>query len=296
MDHSSKHKCWLFAWLLLVSSLSVQCISCINDGLPRSSNSGVPHNGNDTLEDYIIKNIKDAGLKKLVEELKKGEKIDLNQRNAYGELPLELALKEIHSKDIIEFLIGKGADIHLTDELGNTLLMNAVTSLSDYNIDVLKILVDKGAKVNAQNKVGKTALILAVEKNHSKQVDFLVKNKADVNQKDQAGNSALHLAIEHLDRVELVKSLLKSPQIDLLARDKDDDLVFHKIARQKRLHMPDTDFQELVTLLVNKIKSNNLSLTIEQLKNKSGLLPWFWLYGTDEQWLMNYLKKEFSKK
>jgi hypothetical protein len=220
----------------------------------------VPSNSS-SLEDYMIKNIKDAELKKLIEKLKRGEKVDLNQRNTYGELPLELAFKEMYTKEIVGFLIEKGADVHITDELGNTLLMKAVSSSYSNITEVLKVLIDKGADKDVQNKEGKTALMLAASNFLcSEEVDVLVKAGADVNKQDNDGKTALHLAFLKADGYKgIAQNLLKSPQVNLLIKDKEGNLVFHALAN-KRSSITDNSFKNNVILLRNKMINLNLKL------------------------------------
>jgi ankyrin repeat protein len=291
----SKHKYWLLAWLLLMSSVLVQCMSCAKGGTPST-----PSNSSN-LKDYMIKNIKDDELKKLVEKLNKGEKVDLNQRNTYGELPLELAFKEMWREDIVKFLLEKGADVNLIDELGNTPLMNAVSSSSYIGRETIKILLEAGSNKDVQNKEGKTALMLAVIESHKSadEVDLLVKAGADVNKQDQEGKTALHLALETSITESIVKILLKSPQINLLVKDNKGNLVFHELAEMRRVYMSDTAFKQNVSLLINKMKSQGIVITPNQWNNKVGYKPWELLLTrtiiTESDWKdAKWLKKQLT--
>ena len=62
--------------------------------------------------------------------------------------------------DLIQEIIGRGADLDATDSRGRTALMHAVT---ERNAQMVELLLKKGANVNASDNYDKTALTMAVE-------------------------------------------------------------------------------------------------------------------------------------
>jgi ankyrin repeat protein len=275
---------WLL-WYLLISSILIQCNTCSNGD--RSKDEKV------LLTDFTIENIKDDELRKLIERLNKGEELDVNRPTVFGELPLELALKEYNAKEIVKFLLAKGANVNIKGGLGNTPLMMAASGRGYREDEIIYILIKAGAEKDAQNNQGETALMVAVKHSQKERVDVLVKAGVDVNKQDQAGKTALHLAIGSYNRDELVKNLLKSPQLDLLARDHQGNLVFHEIA-EKRQYSFDEETKKIVMILINKIKSKGLNLPLDQWKNKARDTPWdlvraLYNNGKEKEWLEKQL-------
>ncbi len=81
-----------------------------------------------------------------------------------------------HGKiDLVQTLLGEGADVNAANEDGNTALMMAASS---GHIDVARALIDAGANLDAVNSLGDTALHLTV---HSDIVQALVDAGANFN-------------------------------------------------------------------------------------------------------------------
>src|SRR5205814_1328248 len=112
-------------------------------------------------------------------------------------------------------LIQKGADIGLTDNEGNSLLMRAATMRQK---DLVALLIDKGADVNAKNNGGETALArLANYGSYSSSTNnsgvteiakLLLDKGADVNGKMPSGHTVLDVAARYRnnDIVDLLKA------------------------------------------------------------------------------------------
>jgi uncharacterized protein len=100
--------------------------------------------------------------------------------------------------EVVQLLLGRGADVQAKNVRGSTALMMAGT------LPVAKLLLDKGADANAKDDQGQTALMLAKDVAIAK---LLLGKGADVNAKDQGGESALLRAAAGGNR-DMVKLLL----------------------------------------------------------------------------------------
>ncbi len=269
---------FLLAWLMILGAMLIQCNGCL--GLQEKDPPP------DNIGEDIIKSIKNDELKKLVEKLNKGEKIDLNQPTANGELPLVWAFEELESRQIVQFLIKHGAQVNIQDAFGNTPLMKAAATL--YNSQIINLLIEAGADKDAQNKEGRTALMLAA-KHNSHLVAALIQAGVAVNKSDQEGKTALHWAVIAPERNAILECLLKSPSINLLARDKQDNLVFHSLAEEDKYTAGDR-FKKSVDMLVSKMQERGISLGASTWSNKHNQAPWDILQDSNMQsWLQTKL-------
>ncbi|MDQ7827116.1 MAG: ankyrin repeat domain-containing protein [Candidatus Eremiobacteraeota bacterium] len=97
------------------------------------------------------------GRKDLLEYLlEKGAQVD--ERNEFGYTPLHVAAM-CGQTDLARFLIGKKAQVKATDpDMGSTPLHEAVRNCHS---DLIELLIQKGADINAKNKNGETPLRIA---------------------------------------------------------------------------------------------------------------------------------------
>jgi hypothetical protein len=103
---------------------------------------------------------------------------------------------ESADEDIIEFLLGKGANINAKeDKSGFTALHHAVR-LGKQN--AVELLIAKGADINAKDdESGFTALHHAVRLGNRDTVETLIARDADINAKDKQGHTPLYIAANH---------------------------------------------------------------------------------------------------
>ena len=108
---------------------------------------------------------------------------DINARNNDGKSGLMSAAAFGH-REIVQFLIDKGADISLKDNDGSTAFHFAAEG---GHIDILTDLLTQGALIDARNDNGHTPLMKAASEGRTTAVDFLIGKKADVNIRDFKG-------------------------------------------------------------------------------------------------------------
>ena len=119
----------------------------------------------------------------------------------YGEPCLSLAAQSDHSNTqiIAVMLLARGVDVNERDAYGQTPLMVAVTSGVDSA--VIKLLLDCGANISARDPGGETALFKSIQNYDSDKPDnlpvvtLLLNAGADVNAKGVSGDSALYYSV-----------------------------------------------------------------------------------------------------
>ena len=144
---------------------------------------------------------------------------DVNAKDIDGNTPLMSAAANNASKDVVELLIAKGADVNAKDNDGWTPLIWAARHNT---LEVVESLIAKGADVNATtNKQGWTPLMLVVGYDTSEEevkevVESLIAKGADVNAKDIDGNTPLMLAKKYKaskDVIELLEKEQDKPSV-----------------------------------------------------------------------------------
>lgn len=120
-----------------------------------------------------------------------GGAIDINCRDTAGRTAL-LEAAWNGSADIVEYLLGRGADPNAADRSGFTPLMRAAEGGHGA---IAAALLAKGARVDCRGRVrGTTALMLAAENGHLELITQLLGSGAPVNDTDQYEETALSLA------------------------------------------------------------------------------------------------------
>ena len=93
--------------------------------------------------------------------------------------------------DVVDKLLTAGANVNVTNKLGNTPLHGAVIMSSS---SIADRLLAAGANINAVNKDGNTPLHIALRKKNISLVETLLAAKADINVANNEGDTPLHIA------------------------------------------------------------------------------------------------------
>ncbi len=133
-----------------------------------------------------------------------GEGANIHIMDKYGKTPLHIACQQ-GNINIIKRLLEYGANINFGTDLSETPLHSAI--LSDDNIDkkmeVVTTLLDSGADINALDSKGQTPLNIAVINQYDEELKseilYLIEKGADVNIGDKKGNTPLHYAINFMN-------------------------------------------------------------------------------------------------
>jgi ankyrin repeat protein len=158
---------------------------------------------------------RDGDLERVRELIEAGEDIE---QTTSGMTALQIAVRNgfrgTGQAAVVELLISRGARIDATDEIGRTLLVDALTN----GAAVVEALLDAGIDVNAKDNLGRTALSYAVSGKDDEVFDLLLQYGADATLLSDGGSVVMQSAISnrHLDR--LVKLLDSGVDVNAIDR------------------------------------------------------------------------------
>lgn len=153
----------------------------------------------------FLKAVKDRDGDKATKLVEKPGSTVINSRDVNsGENALHIVVARRDST-WLNFLLGKGANPNLTDNDGNTPLMDAVQVRFE---DAVRLLLARGAQVDKTNDNGETPLIRAVQLRDVAMVRLLASNGANIDKRDSiAGMSAKDYAQRDSRTPGLVEAL-----------------------------------------------------------------------------------------
>jgi L-ascorbate metabolism protein UlaG (beta-lactamase superfamily) len=138
----------------------------------------------------IHKAAKDGDFETVKKLLQKDPKL-LDSGNRLQQTPLLMASFTGH-KEIVQFLIDKGAKVNHQDSFGATPLHMAVLGGQK---DIVELLISKGADINIKSGNGKIPLQMAFEKDNPEIIDIFVKQGLALDSSiNQYGRTLLHEA------------------------------------------------------------------------------------------------------
>ena len=121
-----------------------------------------------------------------------GHGADVNGKGRNGETPFHLLVKRKGPPEIVQFLLSKGADISLRDDYGATPFD---TACFIGQIEIVNLMLSKTPDLRATDKDGSTALHYAALGGHESVVERLLEKGAEVRApKTNGGDTPLHLA------------------------------------------------------------------------------------------------------
>ena len=108
--------------------------------------------------------------------------------------------------EVVEFLVGIGADVNMETDFESTALTLAA---KNGNVNIISLLLEKQIHIEKDDVLGNTALIYAAENGHAEAVRLLLDNKANIHAKaSYRGMMPLMLASEN-GHVDVVKVLIE---------------------------------------------------------------------------------------
>ncbi len=162
----------------------------------------------------------------------------LNAKDVQGNTPLTIAANFGH-KDVVEFLIARGANLNSTNTYKYTPLHYSILRR---HIDITEMLIKAGADPNVPNVWGYTPLHTCAGRDLLKEAVLLIKNKATVDSKNEVGETPLFSAVEfgHKDMI----LLLIEHGADINARD--------NVGRTTVFATADNNSSEILKLLIDQ--------------------------------------------
>ncbi|MBL7880740.1 MAG: ankyrin repeat domain-containing protein [Chryseobacterium gambrini] len=140
---------------------------------------------------------------KELEDFLKSQKVDLNQKDEFGDTPLYTACTSSNF-EIVQILLKYPQNINEQCTGKCTSLYSAVQKRKT---DIVKLLIEKGADVNIADKYGNTPLIESADmfKDDDTIIKLLLENGADPYQKNNYGVSVYKLL--EMPRLEPIRKL-----------------------------------------------------------------------------------------
>ena len=139
-----------------------------------------------------------------------------------------LTLASYHGHyDIAEYLVNKGANVHLRNDWNNNALINAAMQ---GHIKIAKLLLKNDAKINARGNSGRTALHYAVRNKQPEVVKLLVENECFLDPQDDYNNTPLLYASWN-GNSEIIKTLAEKGA-DVHYAPHSNNTVLHNLANE----------------------------------------------------------------
>ena len=132
---------------------------------------------------------------------------DINTSDSNGAPPLLYTLEPYGKKEMMKFLISRGADVNAVGwrRKDPALRMAAKRGYEER----INLLLFHGAQVNATDDMGRTPLMAAAKEGYGRIARILLEHGATVNTRAEFGDTAIWLAVEN-GHTEIVKILLEN--------------------------------------------------------------------------------------
>ncbi|KAH1009350.1 hypothetical protein HUJ04_001716 [Dendroctonus ponderosae] len=137
----------------------------------------------------------------------------MNIKDHLGQTPLFYLA---NSPSLAEFLIAQGADINISNSIGETLLHVAVKAGKK---TLVQYFLEHGLYVDAKTACGDTPLMFAVQRGFAKIVHILLEHGADYKIENHKSQNLLHLAVENQQNEVCERLLSMEINFDQLDRD-----------------------------------------------------------------------------
>ena len=155
--------------------------------------------------------------------------LEITNTDGQGSLAIAAATGRV---DIIEILIGAGANLDGGDRQNRTALFAAITN---EHADVASVLVSRGAHINHKDKLQDTPLLCAARSGPPEIVTMLLSAGADRTAKDENGDAAIHHAARH-GQLEILEMLYMTKE-DLEVKNNIGERPLHAAAAANSFHV-----------------------------------------------------------
>lgn len=142
----------------------------------------------------------------------------IETKDAQGRTALRLAAYSDHPETVTE-LSRLGANLNglADDSYSGTVLHWAVYF---HKRDLIEMLLGLGADINGQDSYQRSPLFIACRAGYNDIIDFLIANNADVNLKDRVGQTPLFEVVA-MGKLEAIRRFLGACTIDVNSEDND---------------------------------------------------------------------------
>lgn len=163
-----------------------------------------------------------------------------------GQTMLFYAYENKAPANIIEHLLKDGVDVNKKDNLGNVLLVNALTA-QDY--DMVELLIKYGADVNEVNGKKESAITYALANSVNQDTEKLIFSQK-LNLKDSLTklHKTLWRVLIEKDRLDLLKMIYDKAPTSLFEKDEAEEVPFYEALKIKDNH----ELRKLVLSYVDK--------------------------------------------
>lgn len=203
-------------------------------------------------------------VKKLLKKSFFSKPIDINIKDKSGKTLLIIATIN-KSKEIVELLLEKGADINIKENEENYSALWFVLN-SNIDFDFASFLIKNGANINSTDESKNTLLIDAINIKSMDVVNFLLENQADVNLKNEDGYSPILIASFNKDKKLLELLISKGGNINI-KENRDNKTALWITLENKR----DYEFAKYLISIgadINSVDNYNRTLLIDAVENK----------------------------
>ncbi|XP_067659906.1 putative ankyrin repeat protein RF_0381 [Haliotis asinina] len=143
-------------------------------------------------------------------------KHDINGKVLCGGTSLMLAAENGH-RNVVELLVGQGANVSLHDNKGNNVLHFACRG---GDVEVVKyVLAQDMVDINSRGWKRMTPAMMAAQKGNREVLELLVNKGVKVSLMDKKGNNILHFACRK-GHVEVVEHILSENMVDINSKNK----------------------------------------------------------------------------
>ncbi|XP_067670096.1 putative ankyrin repeat protein RF_0381 [Haliotis asinina] len=153
---------------------------------------------------------------------------DIETRGGDGRTPVMVAARN-GQKRVFDLLVKKGCNLHVMDDLGDTVLHVACCSDSVYIVTYL--LSNRIVDIEATGEYGLTPVMCAAMEGQTKVFNVLVSKGCDRSVVDDEGENILHAAC-YSDNVMIVKHILSWKSVDINSKGDHGDTPLMVAARE----------------------------------------------------------------